>query len=88
MYLKFCYFVENILMDKDKELQQLRSELASAKKEIRSLSGKLDRCKKKVDKQKAELKKKETKSIELTDEQLTSLSSRLPGIDILNLLSD
>lgn len=75
-------------MNKDKELQKLRAELTAAKKEIKSLTGKLERSQNKVVKQRSELKKKEIESIELTNEQLESLSNLLPGINIKNLLSD
>lgn len=59
MCLIFSSFVrKNFKMDKDKELEKLRSELASSKKEIKSLTGKLKRSQSKVFKQKVELKKK------------------------------
>lgn len=75
-------------MNKEKEFERLRAALAASKKEIKSLTGKLERSRNKVSRQKAALKKKETETIELTDGQSESLSSLLPGIDIMNLLSD
>lgn len=75
-------------MNKEKEIERLRAALAASKKEIKSLTGKLERSRNKVSRQKAALKKKETETIELTDVQSESLSSLLPGIDIMNLLSD
>lgn len=75
-------------MNKEKEIERLRAALAASKKEIKSLTGKLERSRNKVSRQKAALKKKETETIELTDGQSESLSSLLPGIDIMNLLSD
>lgn len=75
-------------MEPEKEIQKLKAELASSRKEIKSLNNKLSRSKSKIVKQKAELKKKETVTIELTDEQLQSLSNQLPDIDIKSLLFD
>lgn len=75
-------------MDKDKEIDQLRSELAISKKTIKSLADKLKRSQIKVSKQKANLKKKEIKTIELTSEQLQSLSNQFPDINIRSLLFD
>lgn len=75
-------------MNKEKEIERLRAALAASKKEIKSLTGKLERSRNKVSRQKAALKKKETETIELTDVHSESLSSLLPGIDIMNLLSD
>ncbi|RHO63338.1 hypothetical protein DW083_21910 [Parabacteroides sp. AF48-14] len=75
-------------MDSEKELQQLKAQLSASQKEIKSLNVKLERSKNKIAKQKAELKKKETETIELTEEQLQSLSNQLPGINIKSLLSD
>ncbi|MDL2224306.1 hypothetical protein LJB92_03220 [Bacteroidales bacterium OttesenSCG-928-M06] len=70
------------------ELERLKAELAASKKEIKSLKGKLQRSQSKVSKQKLSLKKKEIRTIEVTDEQLQSLSNQLPDIDIMNLLFD
>lgn len=77
-------------MKKEKldELEQLKAELAISKKEIKSLTGKLERSRTKISKQKAELKKKEIETIEVSDEQLQSLSNQFPNIDIKSLLSD
>lgn len=75
-------------MKKEDEIEQLKAQLASCKKEIKSLTGKLERTQTKISKQKAELKKKETKIIEVSDEQLQSLSNQLPDIDIKSLLFD
>lgn len=75
-------------METEKDIQKLKAELAASKKEVKSLNNKLERSKSKIERQKAELKKKEIETIELTDEQLQSLSNRLPGIDIKSLLSD
>jgi|GEM_PF-5041410 len=75
-------------MENKDELKQLKAALAASKKEIKSLNGKLQRSQAKIAKQKAALKKKEIKTIEVTDEQLQLLSSRLPDINIKNLLSN
>ena len=75
-------------MENKDELEQLKAALAASKKEIKSLNGKLQRSQAKIAKQKAALKKKEIKTIEVTDEQLQLLSSRLPDINIKNLLSN
>lgn len=75
-------------MEKQDELEHLKAQLAASKKAIASLTGKLERSRIKISKQKAELKKKETETIEVRDEQLESLSNRLPDIDIKSLLFD
>ena len=75
-------------MKKEDELEQLKVRLAVSQKKIKSLTGKLERSRTKISKQKSELKKKETKIIEVSDEQLQSLSNRLPDINIKSLLSD
>lgn len=75
-------------METKNELEVLKAQLAASKKEIKSLKGKLQRSQNKISKQKAELKKKETETIELNNEQLQSLSTLLPDIDIKNLLFD
>jgi len=75
-------------MEKEEELRQLKAELAASKNEIKSLKGKLNRSRSKLARQKTELKKKETTTIEVSDEQLQSLSSRLPDINITSLLFD
>lgn len=75
-------------MEKQDELEHLKAQLAASKKAIASLTGKLERLRIKISKQKAELKKKETETIEVRDEQLESLSNRLPDIDIKSLLFD
>lgn len=75
-------------MVNEEEYQKLKSELSASKKEIKSLNDKLKRSKSKIAKQKVALKKKETVTIELTDEQLQSLSNQLPDINIRSLLSD
>lgn len=75
-------------METKNELEVLKAQLAASKKEIKSLNGKLQRSQNKISKQKAELKKKETETIELNNEQLQSLSTLLPDIDIKNLLFD
>lgn len=75
-------------MENHDEMERLKAELAASKREIKSLTGKVERLRAKASRQRAELKKKETVSIELSEGQLRSLSSRLPGIDIRSLLSD
>lgn len=75
-------------MVNEEEYQKLKAELSASKKEIKSLNDKLKRSKSKIAKQKVALKKKETVTIELTDEQLQSLSNQLPDINIRSLLSD
>ena len=75
-------------MKKEDELEQLKVRLAVSQKKIKSLTGTLERSRTKISKQKSELKKKETKIIEVSDEQLQSLSNRLPDINIKSLLSD
>lgn len=75
-------------MVNEEEYQKLKAELSASKKEIKSLNDKLKRSKSKIAKQKVALKKKETVTIELTDEQLQSLSNQLPDINITSLLSD
>lgn len=75
-------------MVNEEEYQKLKADLSASKKEIKSLNDKLKRSKSKIAKQKVALKKKETVTIELTDEQLQSLSNQLPDINIRSLLSD
>ena len=75
-------------MEKEDELKQLKVRLAASQKKVKSLTGKLERSRTKISKQKAALKKKEIEIIEVSDEQLQSLSNRLPGISIKSLLSD
>lgn len=75
-------------MVNEEEYQKLKAELSASKKEIKSLNDKLKRSKSKIAKQKVALKKKETVTIEVTDEQLQSLSNQLPDINIKSLLSD
>ena len=45
-------------MEKEDELKQLKVRLAASQKKVKSLTGKLERSRTKISKQKAELKKK------------------------------
>lgn len=67
---------------------RLREEIKQLKKENKSLDKKLSTANSKKQRLREELKKKDATSIEVSNEQLTSLSNRLKDIDIQNLLSD
>ena len=70
------------------EAQRLKEELLKLKKENTKLATKLDKSKSANSQLKKELKKKDVPKITITEKQNRLASSKLAGIDILNLLSD
>lgn len=70
------------------ENARLKEELCKIKKEKKSLSGKLERSKRKITDLQKEVKKNDVRQITLSNEQEQLLSNLLPDINILNLLSD
>ena len=67
---------------------RLREEVKQLKKANKSLEKKLDTANSKKQELQKRTKKKESQIIELSNEQLESLSNRLKDIDIRNLLPD
>ena len=67
---------------------RLREEVKQLKKANKSLEKKLATAKSKKQELQKRTKKKESQIIELSNEQLESLSNRLKDIDIRNLLPD
>ena len=70
------------------ENARLQDALKHAQKKNKSLAGKLATAKAGKTRLRKELKKKGARNVELSNEQLQSLSSRLKGIDIRSLLFD
>ncbi|GHT36780.1 hypothetical protein FACS189435_0420 [Bacteroidia bacterium] len=64
------------------------TEITRLRKENKSLTQKLATANSRKSKLQKELKKKDEQKIELSKEQLQSLSNQLKDIDILNLLLD
>ncbi len=72
----------------ESENARLREEVKQLKRKNKSLDQRLATANSKKAKLQKELKKKDDPTIELSNEQLESLSNRLKDIDIRNLLSD
>ena len=70
-------------LDSNQDKELLLEELKHLRKENKKLASQKDKIKAKYDKTKKELKKKDVRTITLTDEQSQLLSSLFPDIDSL-----
>ncbi|MDR1273072.1 MAG: hypothetical protein LBK12_00845 [Odoribacteraceae bacterium] len=74
--------------DMESEASRLKKELSRLKKENKSLVTRLETARQKTANLQKELKKKDVRRVVSSEEQVESLSSQLPGIDIPSMLFD